>query len=672
MDSDLSGRVRNTSLPKSKNLLPFFEAVVNSIQTLDDSDRPENEKIIEIEVIRQPVLKEGTDGKDVAPGPIKNFVVSDNGPGFNDDNMRSFQMLDSTNKQQYGCKGFGRVLWLKAFGNVEIESVFKDQGGRFHERNFIFSMRPGKEVDHPEAQESTEQDTRTTVNLLNMLKDYLCYKSTESIAQSLLDHCIWYFLRPGGAPDIILKDGETSIRLQDVFDSHCQEKAIPEEIEIAGEAFSLTHVKVRSSGQKDSFVAFAANSRLVKKDNLDGKISGFMSPMRDGDGSYSYVCFVSSPYLDVRVRPERTDFDIPAKRVSEDLLNELSWEDIESSVLQSIQRQLKEDLALNLKQAEKELQDFIDNEAPQYRILMEDIRRDQDFPPCGSTASVKEQFLHKRMLKRREHLREEGSSLLKDAAEKPYEEYAPKMKTYLRDVSDQNKSALVEYVIHRKVILDILEKAMSRKDDGKYSREESIHTLIMPRWKDSDHTEFDDMNLWLVDERLAYHNYLASDKPLDQMPITDSKSIDRPDLLALQVSDNPMLVSDRPIPLSAITVVELKRPMRSDVDKKTPVDQAIGYIEELRSGRLTTAQGRPIQPAENIPAFCYIITDVIWKELEKMIKDFSLTPTADNLSYFGYSNGHKVYVEVITYDGLLNAAKERNKIFFDKLGLKGF
>ena len=672
MDSDLAGRVRNTSLPKSKNLLPFFEAVVNSIQALDDSSRPPEERRIEVEIIRHPVLKEGKNGKELLPGPIKDIEIFDNGPGFNDENMQSFRKLDSTNKKQYGCKGFGRVLWLKAFGKTEVESVYKDKEGQFHARNFAFSLTSSPEIQPIGTEETTEKDTWTKVKLQNLSNDYSCNKNTDSIAQSLLDHCIWYFLQPGGAPNIFLKDGDSSIRLQDVFDSRCQEIATPEQIAIGEESFDLTHVKVRSSGQKDSFIAFAANSRLVRKDSLDGKISGFLSPMHDDTGAYSYVCFVSSPYLDVRVRSERTDFDIPAKSTPDDALKELSWEEIERSVLQSVQTKLKDDLAQNLKKAEEELQSFIDSDAPQYRILMEDIRSEQDFPPCGSTASEKEQFLHKRMLKRREHLREEGSSLLKDAGEKPYEEYAPKMKTYLRDVSDQNKSALVEYVIHRKVILDILEKAMSRKDDGKYSREESIHTLIMPLRKDSDHMEFEDMNLWLIDDRLAYHNYLASDKPLNQTPITDSKSTDRPDILALQVPDTPMLVSDRPLPLSAITVVELKRPMRSDVDKKTPVDQAIGYIDELRSGRLTTAQGRPIQPAENIPAFCYIITDVVGKELEKMIKDFSLTPTADNLSYFGYSNGHKVYVEVITYDGLLNAAKERNKIFFDKLGLKGF
>lgn len=672
MESDLIGRVRNTSLPRTKNLLPFFEAVVNSIQALDDSDRPREKARIDIKIIRQPVLREGKDGRELLAGPIKDIIISDNGPGFNDDNMQSFKKLDSSYKLKIGCKGFGRVLWLKAFEKVSIESVYKADENLYRARNFVFSLKPEHEIELVGSEETTEQDTHTIVTLQNLREDYSCTRTAETIAQNLLDHCIWYFLRSGGAPKIVLRDGEKTICLQDFFDAHCKESMTPVSISIGEELFELTHIKIRSAGQKDSFMAYSANNRLVIKEKLDSKVPGFMSPMCDDKGEYSYVCFVSSSYLDKHVRSERTDFDIPRSSDGDSLVKELSWDEIEQTVCLSIKDHLKSDLTTNLDKAEQELQDFIDNEAPQYRCLMDSIRKEGDFPPCGSSASEKEQFLHKRMLKWRESVKAKGVSLLKDIGERPYEEYASIMKAYLKDVSEQDKSSLVEYVIHRKVILDILEKAMSRDNNGKYSREDVVHTLIMPRWKDSDHTEYDDMNLWLIDERLAFHNYLASDKPLNQMPITDSESEDRPDILSLQVPNTPMLVSDRPLPLSAITVVELKRPMRSDVDKKTPVDQAIGYIEELRSGRLTTAQGRPIRPSENMPAFCYIITDIIGDPLAKMIKDFSLKPAADNLSYFGFQEGHQVYVEVITYDGLLKASKERNQVFFQKLGLKGY
>jgi len=45
------------------------------------------------------------------------------------------------------------------------------------------------------------------------------------------------------------------------------------------------------------------------------------------------------------------------------------------------------------------------------------------------------------------------------------------------------------------------------------------------------------------------------------------------------------------------------------------------------------------------------------------------TATSDGLGYFWYNPNLKAYVEVMSFDRLVKAAKERNKAFFDKLGL---
>ncbi|MFH4268232.1 ATP-binding protein, partial [Acinetobacter baumannii] len=83
---------------------------------------------------------------------------------------------------------------------------------------------------------------------------------------------------------------------------------------------------------------------------------------------------------------------------------------------------------------------------------------------------------------------------------------------------------LANYVTHRRVIIDLLQKTIGLLDDGKYAREEMIHELIMPMQKDSSEVFLDSCNLWLIDERLAFHNYLASDKTINAMPISDSAS----------------------------------------------------------------------------------------------------------------------------------------------------
>ena len=84
------------------------------------------------------------------------------------------------------------------------------------------------------------------------------------------------------------------------------------------------------------------------------------------------------------------------------------------------------------------------------------------------------------------------------------------MNEYLATAEDIKKSDLANYVSHRKVILDLLGRAIERDKSGKYAREELIHCLIMPMGTDSNQLLSDHYNLWLLDERLAFHNHYAS------------------------------------------------------------------------------------------------------------------------------------------------------------------
>lgn len=194
----------------------------------------------------------------------------------------------------------------------------------------------------------------------------------------------------------------------------------------------------------------------------------------------------------------------------------------------------------------------------------------------------------------------------------------------------------------------------------------------MPMRKDSSEVLLDSCNLWLIDERLAFHNYLASDKTINAMPISDNCSTKEPDLLSLKIFDNPILVNDQTtFPLASITVVEMKRPMRNDMkegEDKDPIEQALGYVERIRDGQVTTKEGLLIPRNDNIPAYCYVICDLT-PSMIKRCKNFSLTMTADGMGFFGYNPNYKSYIEVISFNQLVRSAKERNKAFFDKLGL---
>ena len=379
---------------------------------------------------------------------------------------------------------------------------------------------------------------------------------------------------------------------------------------------------------------------------------------------------MSSEYLDQHVRSERTSFDI-AEDV-EGVLNDVSFKDIREAVLARAKEYLKDVLAENVKSGRKRVEDFINNHAPRYRPIANYIPEDLLIVDPDKSDKELELHLHAQWYEVESQLVSDGHDIMKPHNEDHIEEYKVKLGEYLQRAEDLKKSDLANYVSHRKVIIDLLQKSIERSDNGKYAREDLIHELIMPMRKDSGEVLLDSCNLWLIDERLAFHNYLASDKTLNAMPITGNDSTKEPDLLSLRVFDNPLLVNDqKSFPLASITVVEIKRPMRNDMregEDKDPIDQALGYVERVRDGQAKTKSGLLIPRNHDIPAYCYIVCDLT-PTMVKRCKNFSLTMTADGMGFFGYNPNYKAYIEVIGFNQLVRAAKERNRAFFDVLGL---
>ena len=119
MNTDVAGRVKNVQLPAGKPLLPLFEAIINSIQAIEDTK--ENAGRIDIEVVRDPGLLD--DAADRSLAEITGFIVKDNGIGFDEQNYTAFTTSDTTYKAKRGGKGIGRFMWLAAFDTVDIDTV---------------------------------------------------------------------------------------------------------------------------------------------------------------------------------------------------------------------------------------------------------------------------------------------------------------------------------------------------------------------------------------------------------------------------------------------------------------------------------------------------------------------------------------------------------------------
>ena len=675
--TNLHGRLRNTSLLRSHGLLPVFEAVVNSLHAIEEAQVSPEDARIRVAIKRIPAQQHLTIGADTTKpdqsqrSDIVTFTITDNGIGFNDENFGSFMTLDTERKATKGGRGIGRLLWLKAFDHADITSRFVGKDGILYERSFTFGPSGVASDKVIAAQSGTARQTSVTLEGFDAQYRIHSRNTAEAIANALLEHCMWYFIRSGGAPTIVVEDEGERTSLDKLFHQHMHSSAV-NTVTVNGTDFDLLHVKLRAGSSADHSIAYCADNRLVLEEKLARRIPGLHGKLADANGEFFYTCYVSSPFLDQRVRPERHAFDLPMDVGSLFEGTEVSWEDIRRCVVESAAEHLSDCLAGVKESARERIHNFVANQAPRYRPIIDRLTSEQlDIDPNISDKDL-ELTLHRHLADIEQTLLATGHELMTLRHGESPEDYRARISDYLRTVEDIKKSDLANYVAHRRVVLDLLESAIQRLPDGGYAREELIHTLIMPMRTDSNEAGPEDSNLWLIDERLAFHDYLASDKTLAAMPITGATDTKEPDLIGLKVFDNPLLVAEGPaLPLASIVVIEIKRPMRNDAasgEADDPIEQALGYMERVREGKVHTAMGRPIPGSVDVPGFCYLLCDLT-TSIARRCKMHDLKRTYDGMGYFGYKESFRSYVEVISFDRLVNAAKQRNKAFFDKLGL---
>ena len=242
-----------------------------------------------------------------------------------------------------------------------------------------------------------------------------------------------------------------------------------------------------------------------------------------------------------------------------------------------------------------------------------------------------------------------------------------KLEQFLEEWNEAGMAELARYVAHRKAILSFLEANIVAQGDGKYALERALHNVIFPLKTTSDDVPAERMNLWVLDERLAYHHYLASDTTFKRMTGTiQSDSKDRPDLVIFQ---RPSAFVESNPPFHAVTIIEFKRPVRDDYTAEdNPITQIYRYIETIRAGKALDRKGRPVNIPQGTPFFAYIICDIT-PSLIMQAKSAGFRPTADARGFFGYNDPFGVYVDIVSFDKLIDDAKRRNAILFDKLGI---
>ena len=656
---------------KTTSLTPVIEAVCNSI----DAIGPERtDGIIDIIVKRSGQKSLELDNAHTLSDIVAIDII-DNGVGFTEENKDSFDTYRSGFKMSKGGKGFGRFMYLKYFNHVSIESIFYEDD-KYKQRSFTFGH--ADEIIENENIVDIESDssihTGTTLHL-SSIKSFDLDKGLEVIARKLVERLLVFFVTGGiYTPQITIKeeDGSNAIILNDYIGdkSDIQQIGNEEKFFLKGREkewnFSVKIYKIYYSAIINK-ICLTANMREVTESALHNYVPEFKETMFEltengTQKNYMIKAYVQGLYLDDNVTTERDGFNF-AK--DDDIYSDLSEKHIMKAVSSIIKGYFSEDIEKRYNDKKQKVEHYVYTTAPWNKTLLKDV--DMESIPIG----ISDFDLEMRFQKIKFDKEQNARIALKELQDKYSSEdescdntLDDEVNEILKNVTETAKNDLAHYVCQRRRIIELFDDLRKRIDNGKAHKESEMHNLIFPMIKDDREIEYEDHNLWLLDERFNFTQYIASDK------VISSSDHKEPDLAIFYESGLFYRNGENAI-TSPIAIVEFKRPKRTNYpDEENPINQALRYAGKILTGKYEMPEGleEVIVDKSVTPVYIYIVCDIVPK-----IKEFAdlagLTISPDKQGYFGYNPTYNAYIEIKSFKKVIDDAKMRNQIFFKKLGL---
>jgi len=677
--SNIANKVRNTRLPRTKPLMPLFEVISNSIHSIDEAEKAKLLKKGNGEIIIKCIRNGSEDVLNQLPEidryPIHSFEIIDNGIGLNTDNLKSFVEADTDHKIEIGGKGVGRFVCLKAFTEINVYSQYKDPKNKL--KAISFDFRNTKEGFHNIEEPIPIGDIIGTKVLLKTYKDE--YQKNldfelHAVAKEIVAHFQLYFIREQVPKIIIRNQNNDEFNLSNLYNTEFKSDVQKKTFDLDGENFTLFLTK--SLEFQSHKIHFCGHNRSVINEGLYTRIVDLgRSFIKDeSDHKFYYQAYVVGDLLDEYVDTERIGFNFPGvddENEEESLYINLSRlrrasvnciEDILSDFLESIRTQKVENY-----------RPTITDELPQYRSTLNYRKLEVMKLPPDLTKEKLDIELYKIEAKWRLEVKQEKIKLLDEKKDiTNHQEYAKKYEEFLAEFNEIGKSDLARYVVHRRTVIELLENLIGVNSERKFENEDLLHNIFFPIRTTSDVITPDKQNLWLIDERLTYHSFLASDKTFNSISEVSQNSTDRTDLL---IYNEAFAFSDSKVaPHNSFTIVEFKKPMRDNYqdynEDKNPIEQTEKYIDSLLEKKVKGRNGRTIEVTDKTPFYIYIVCDIT-SSLEKILKNREFEKTPDGKGYFKVkSKYYSAYFEVLPFEKVLDDARKRNRILFEKLNIE--
>jgi hypothetical protein len=663
MNVNISRFIDTTLKERTTVYSPLIEAIVNSIEAILETKRLDGKIVITPIRIPQASLDNG------ALPDVVGFTVEDNGIGFNLLNREAFDTLCTDYKISTGGQGLGRFVFLKYFTKVRFRSIYKSNG-KYHVRKF--SLGSKKDIIENETDdEIMASDTKTTL-FLEGLKQHDYDKELKKIAKKVLERILVFFVDTDTfkCPKIMFKENDNEIILNDLIGDNREIQHIHSEffslkgftagqIEQSND-FEVKIYKIIYPGTVVSKLCLTAHGRQVTETSLSKYIPEFKDGFFEMDGktsrNYIIIAYVLGKYLNDNVTFDRGRFNFPAE--GNDIVYPLSQYAIEKQSANIVERVFKGEVQSRRQKRQATFKKYIDESAPWYKSYLKDL--DWSALPSELDEQAMESALQQVKLKKENLAKSELGKII----DNPKTELFAKASELVKSIQEAGISDLTHYVALRKIVLELLKTRLEIRDDGKYNKEKDIEDIIFPTKTDSESIDYVDHNLWILDEKLNFTEYISSDKTIDK------KRKDRPDLL---IFNKRIAYRSGDEASNPITIFEFKQPQRDDFvnpsSEEDPIEQIIRYVEAIREGHYKTQEGRDIYVNVNTTFYGYLICDLTAKVKDWLFKQKDFTPMPDDLGYFKWFVNNRLYMEVLAWDKILKDSEQRNRIFFKKLGL---
>ena len=608
--------------PKTALSLVYFEAIANSLDA--------NASNIDINIYIE----------DKTASHSLKIDITDDGDGFTEENFNRFEKL--LNPKDKSHKGIGRLVFLKYFNRIEIQSSWLNQN-----RSFIFDS---KGIKNNIISNNTENKKITKLSFREFRGDKIHsynYINPIELKKSIIEH---FLPKLNTLPQqkipfkitIDLKTGRTESN--NIYEDKVSitENDLPELIESENSIFIPSNL-----GQEYEIKVFYLiekiddASQLLIAFNIDNRtvvIENFLK--KDVLPAIGYRCIFlfSSTLFDNCTDTSRQKFNLP---------DEISQNELKRHLRDAIGKILTDEIPdIKAKNAETK-QEFEKNFPHLIGYFEKDV--------VG-------------LIDKNEALNDAQTNLFKEqkrilAAENLTDEQ------YRKSIEFSSR-ALTEYVLYREKIISKMEELLANK-----SEETEIHNLIIPRYTKLEQAnlvhEAYQNNAWLLDDKFMSFRTILSEKEMKEVIQEirlDNEKIDnergRPDI-ALIFSADPK-VNEK----VDVVIVEIK-------DKNDDLKDSMYAINQLleRSNKL-------VRYCKNIQRMWYYAVVHVDQTMSRQLMQSGYTPLFSKGKIFYKENKTFVYQDdteqvikgevptptvIMSFDAIIDDAKLRNHTFLEIL-----